>query len=188
MPSSLLIAVNAQRRTAVPPKGLPLSASLANQRDNLVRKWFEGIVQTYPESTTRFLDQEKDPFRNPIGHTLKESLSAIFDGLIHPKELASLTPELNDIVRMRAVADFSAGQAVSFPFLLKKVLREECTADVSRCPEEFVDLETRIDEMALLAFDLYMKSREQLYEIKYNEAKRSTFMLGKTRKNGHSRQ
>ena len=170
------------------PKGLPLSASLANQRDNLVKKWFEGIVQTYPDTTTRFLAQEKDPFRNPIGHTLKENLSALFDGLIQPKELASLTSELNDIVRMRAVADITAGQAVSFPFLLKKVLREECTADVSRFPDEYANLEARIDEMALLAFDLYMKSREQLFEIKYNEAKRSTFMLEKVRQNGHSRQ
>ncbi|MBN2318640.1 MAG: RsbRD N-terminal domain-containing protein [Acidobacteria bacterium] len=169
-------------------KGLPLSASLANQRENLVRKWFDGIAQAYPESTTRFLAREKDPFQNPIGHTLKENLSVLFDKLIQPKETASLTTELNDIVRMRAVQDFSAGQAVSFPFLLKKILREECTADVSRYPEEFADLEARIDEMALLAFDLFMKSRERLYEIKYNEAKRSMFMLEKTRQNGNSRQ
>ena len=168
-------------------KGLPFPASLANRRDILVKKWFDGIVQTYPESTTRFLTQEKDPFRNPIGHTLKKSLSALFDGLVNPKEPVLLTPELNDIVRMRAVQDITAGQAASFPFLLKKVLREECAAEVSHYPDEYANLEARIDEMALLAFDLYMKSREQLFEIKYNEAKRSTFMLGKIQQDGHSR-
>lgn len=171
----------AYRRTAVTHKGLPLSASLANQRDSLVKKWVQGILQTYPESTTRFLAKEKDPFRNPIGHTLKESLSFLFDGLIQTKEMASLSPVLNDIVRMRAVQDFTAGDAVSFPFLLKKILREECTADLSRCPDEFADLEARIDELALLAFDLYMKSRERVFEIKYNEAKRSMFMLERVR-------
>jgi hypothetical protein len=174
-------------RTAVTSKGLPFSTSLANRRDTLVKKWFDGIVQTYPESTTRFLAQEKDPFRNPIGHTLKKSLSALFDGLVKPKELASLTPELNDIVKMRAVQDITAGQAASFPFLLKKILRKECAAEVSSYPDEYVNLEARIDEMALLAFDLYMKSREQLLEIKYNEAKRSMFMLEKIQQNGHSR-
>ncbi len=168
-------------------KGLPFSASLANRRDSLVKKWFDGIVQAYPESTTRFLAQEKDPFRNPVGHTLKESLSVLFDKLIQPKNLTSLTPELNDIVKMRAVQDFTAGQAVAFPFLLKKILRKECAADISRCPDEFVDLEARIDEMAVLAFDLFMASRERLFEIKYNEAKRSLFMLEKIQQNGNPR-
>jgi len=172
----------------VPPKGLPLSASLASQRDTLVKKWFDGILITYPESTTKFLAQEKDPFRNPIGHTLKEGLSSLYDGLIQSKEPASLTPVLDDIVKMRAVQDFTAGQAVSFPFLLKKILREECGTDLTRSPAEFADLEARIDALALLAFDSYMKYRERIFEIKFNEAKRSTFMLEKARQNGHSRQ
>jgi hypothetical protein len=170
------------------PKGLPLSASLADQKDSLVKKWFEGILRAYPESTTGFLARENDPFRNPIGHTLKESLSALFDGLVQSKDAASLAPPMDAIVKTRAVQDFSAGQAVSFPFLLKKILREECTADVSRFPDEFVDLEARIDALAILAFDLFMKSRERLYEIRYNEAKRSVFMLERARKNGNPSQ
>lgn len=169
-------------------KGLPLSASLANQRDTLVKKWFNGMIQTYPESTTRFLAQEKDPFRNPIGHTLHESLSALYDGLIQAKDTESLAPVLDAIVRMRAVQDFSSGQAVSFPFLLKRILREECADDLFRCPDEFASLEARIDAMALLAFDLYMKCRERIFEIKYNEAKRSMFMLDRAQQDGHSRQ
>jgi hypothetical protein len=169
-------------------KGLPLSALLANQRDNLVKKWFEGVIETYPESTSRFLAQEKDPFSNPIGHTLKESLSVLFDGLIQPKETASLAPVLDAIVRMRAVQEFTAGKAVSFLFLLKRVFREECAADISRCQDEFAALEARIDNLALLAFDLYMKCRERIYEIKFNEAKRSAFMLERAQQSGHSRQ
>ena len=169
-------------------EGMPFSASLMSKKDNLVKKWFDGIVHAYPESTTRFLSREKDPFRNPIGHTLKESLSVLFDGLFQTKEMASLSAVLNDIVRMRAVQDFTAGQAVSFPFLLKRILREECAADLSRSPDAFAELEMRIDEMALLAFDLYMKCRERVYEIKYNEAKRSVFMLERAGQNRHPRQ
>ena len=169
-------------------KGLPLADLLADQRDALVKKWLNGILETYPESTTKFLSQEKDPFRNPIGHTLKENLSQLFEGLIQSKDTASRAPMLNNIVKMRAVQDFNAGQAVSFPFLLKPILREECTAELSRCPDDFAGLEARIDELALLAFDLYMKCRERVFEIKVNEAKRSLFMLNKAHQNGHSRQ
>ena len=162
-------------------KGLPLSASLVNRRDSLVKKWLDGTVREYPETTTGFLIQEKDRFRNPIGYTLKESLSVLFDGLVQTKGTASLASVLDAIVRMRAVQDFSAGQAVSFLFLLKKILREECAVERSRCPEEFEDLEARIDELTLLAFDLYVKCREQMFEIKYNEAKRSMFLMDRTR-------
>jgi hypothetical protein len=165
----------------VASKGLPLTASLAHRRDGLVKKWFDGIVQTYPDTTIRFLDREKDRFRNPVGHTLRGSLAVLFDGIVQAKETASLAPVLDDIVRMRTVQDFTAGQAVSFPFVLKKVLREQCPADLARCPDEFAGLEARIDELAILAFDLYMKCRERIFEIKYNEAKRSIFMQERVR-------
>ena len=170
------------------PEGLSLSESLAKQRENLVKKWFDGILQAYPESTTRFLAQEKDPFQNPVGSALKASLTALFDGLIQTKEWASMSSVLNDIMKVRAVQDFTAGQAVSFPFLLKKILRKECPADLSRCPDAFAGLEARIDDMALLAFDLYMQCRERVYEIKHNEARRSMFMLERITQNGNSRQ
>lgn len=169
-------------------RGLSLAASLAEKKDKLVKKWIDGILQTYPESTTKFLSQEKDPFHNPIGHTLNESLSALFDGLVESKDTASLAPMVDDIVKMRAVQDFNAGQAVSFPFILKKIIRKEYAADLSLCLDDLSDLETRIDELALLAFDLYMKCRERVFEIKVNEAKRSIFMLEKTHQSGHSRQ
>jgi hypothetical protein len=169
------------RRFAVTNKGSPLSASLENKRDSLVKKWFEGILQTYPGSATKFIAGEKDPFRNPIGHTLRENLAVLFAGLVQAKETASLSPEMNEIVKIRAVQDGTAGQAVSFPFLLKKIIREECRAEFSRFPDEFADLEARIDAMALLAFDLFMQCRERMFEIKFNEAKRSMFMAERIR-------
>jgi hypothetical protein len=168
-------------------KGMPPSALLLNRRDILVKKWFDRVIRAYPESTSDFLSRERDRFRNPIGHTLKAGLSALFDGLIQAKDVASLDSVLDDIVKMRAVQDFSAAQAVSFPILLKKIVREECASDYARYPAEYADLEARIDDLTLLAFDLYMKRREQMLEIKYNEAKRSMFLLERNQQNGRSR-
>jgi hypothetical protein len=161
--------------------GSSLSAFLSNRKEALVKIWFDRILHEYPEASTRFLAQERDSFRNPIGHTLKESLSALFDGLMQPADRESLTLVLDDIVRIRAVQDFTADQAVSFPFLLKRILREELKAGLPRYSEEFTDLEARIDDLVLLAFDLYVKCRERLFEIRFNEAKRSMFMLERAR-------
>jgi hypothetical protein len=44
------------------------------------------------------------------------------------------------------------------------------------------ELESRIDGLALLCFDVYMKRREKLYEIRANEAK--TRVSGLLRKAG----
>jgi hypothetical protein len=165
------------RRTAVSNAGMPLAAALKNRRSSIIKRWFESLLQTYPESTTKFLSQEKDPFRNPIGHTLQEGLSALFDGLMQPTDVVSLAPVLDGIVRMRAVQDFTAAQAMAFPFLLKRILRAEFAADAVRYSEELAALETRIDEVALVAFDLFVRCREQVYESKMNEVKRRAFVL-----------
>jgi hypothetical protein len=165
------------RRTTVNSKSLPLSVALTNCKNAVVKKWYERVLQTYPESTTKFLSQENDPFSNPVGHTLKEGLSALFDSLSQPTDVALLKPVLEGIVRIRAVQDFTAGQAVSFLFLLKKILRAEFTGDTPRYSDELAALEAKIDELALLAFDVYVSCRERVYEIKFNEAKRKGFVL-----------
>src|SRR5574341_843796 len=90
-----------------------------------------------------------------------------------------ITPLLDGVVRMRAVQDFSASQAVAFVFLLKKVLREElpCGMEAEQDGGALATIEGRIDEMALLAFDLFMQCRERLYETRANEVKRRFWLL-----------
>jgi hypothetical protein len=165
-------------------KELPLSAALANRRTAIITRWFERMLQMYPEATTGFLSQETDPFRNPLGQTLKEGLSALFDGLIQPVTVSSLAPVLDSIVRIRAVQDFTASQAVSFPFMLKQIIRMEFAHDALCYSDELAALEARIDELALLTFDLYMKCRERIFEIKANETKRGTFILERAHQKG----
>jgi hypothetical protein len=161
----------------VTPEGMRLSEALQDRRSAIIGMWFERLLGSYPKSTTKYLLQEKDPFQNPVGHNLKEGLSNLFDGLVQSVDIASLTPTLDAIVKIRAVQDFSASQAVAFPFLLKQIIRKEFEADIQRYSVELSDLEARIDELALLAFDLFAKCREQVHELKVNEIKRRSFIL-----------
>lgn len=157
----------------------PLRDALAARKNAIIQAWLARTLQTYPEHTSRFLLQEKDPFRNPVGHTLKEAFPALFDQLVGGMDTATITPVLDGIVRIRAVQDFTASQAVAFLFLLKKVVREVLQGESQRRPDGggLAAMEGRIDEMALLAFDLFMKCRERIYEIKANEAKRQIYLL-----------
>lgn len=170
----------------------PLLDALKARKGAIVKAWIARTLHAYPDHTFRFLDQEKDPFRNPVGHTLKEGLAALLEELLGGMNAEKITPLLNDIVRIRAVQDCTAAQAVAFPFLLKNVIRE--TLHSSCCPplspsggkdkgdagswsDALAPLEDRIDEMALLAFDLFMRCRESMYEVRVNETKRRLYLL-----------
>jgi hypothetical protein len=154
-----------------------LIAVLIDRRSDVVREWLDRTFRTYPESAGRFLSLERDPFRNPVGHALKEGLALLFDRVIENTDLAAARPALDGIIRMRAVQDFTAGQAVAFVFLLKQAMRGVLQGEIARFPAEYAALEARIDELALLAFDVFMKCREQIYEIRANEAGRRVSLL-----------
>ena len=67
-----------------------------------------------------------------------------------------------------------------FIFQLKKIVRQELGA--SCCSnreslEELAAFDSAVDDLALFAFDLYMKCREKIYELKANEARSMTFRL-----------
>ena len=157
----------------------PLLEALAAKKSAIVKEWLARTLRTYPEHTSRFLSQEQDPFCNPVGQILKEAFPALFDRLVEGPDAATLSRLLDPIVRIRAVQDFSPAQAVGFIFLLKRVMQDALQDELPRIPngEGLAAVEARIDEMALLAFDLFMKCREQIYEIRANEAKRRLFVL-----------
>ena len=162
------------------PEGAdPLTDALRVRKGAIVRAWLARMLRAYPDHTSRFLDREQDPFRNPVGHTLKEALAALFDELLGEMNAEKVTPLLDGIVRIRAVQDFTASQAVAFPFHLKMVLRETVGDQFRRDPEGngLAALDDRIDQMALLAFDLFMRCRESIYEVRANETRRRLYLL-----------
>jgi hypothetical protein len=133
-------------------------------RDPIVEKWIASALQSYPSASVPFLSAEGDPFRNPVGHTLRQSLTTLFEELRGDMETERLAPALDALIRIRAVQDLTASQAVGFVFLLKPILRELAPMDAS--------LNDRIDRLALMAFDKYMQCREELADIRVNEGQR----------------
>lgn len=157
--------------------GPSLHELLMDRKKDVVGEWLQKTLQAYPESAGRFLTWERDPFRNPVGHTLKEGLAALFDLLARGDATCDARPVLDSIVRIRAVQDFTASQAVGFLFPLKQILRSHFQDDLPRGHRELDDLDCRIDELALLAFDLFMECRQRIYQIKADEARRSVSAL-----------
>lgn len=150
-----------------------LESLLVRNKHKIVDDWFNLLVKTYPDDSAQFLKREGDPFANPLGSSARTSLEAVFDGLLGGMDPQTLTDFLDPIIRIRAVQNFSPSQAVGFIFLLKKALRKNFSKDISNQDlfDEMTEFESRIDELALLAFDIYMECREKLYQLKEKEVK-----------------
>jgi hypothetical protein len=157
-----------------------LGERLAGRRQAIIEAWLARTVDTYPPQAAQLLREQRDPFRNPVGQVLREGLPALLDILLGEGDLEAAGPALDRVVRLRAVQDFTPGEAVGFLFLLKAVIREVLGAAGGQAggpPDPIEGLEDRIDRLVLLGFDRYTACREQMAEIRVREAQRRLFVL-----------
>lgn len=152
---------------------------LQTKRAAILQRWFEAIMETYPTDTSGFLKDQKDRFRNPVGHTFTQGMDKLVEALITGNGFDEELPFLDDIIRVRAVQDFTPAQALNFVFYLKRVVREELEKEIrqNQMYNELLKFEDQIDQLALYSFNIYVKCREQLYELRTDELKRMTFTL-----------
>ncbi|MBW2645870.1 MAG: RsbRD N-terminal domain-containing protein [Deltaproteobacteria bacterium] len=158
---------------------MKLEDLLLQKKTSILERWFRVIVETYPPETAKFLKKQKDRFANPVGAAIFQGISGIFDQICQEINLDEASPFLDKIVRTRAIQDFSPSQAVAFIFLLKHVIREELENEIreNQLTQELFIVESRIDDLALLSFNIYMKCREQIYEMRFNEVRNKTYSL-----------
>ncbi len=157
----------------------PLHNLLCQKRSMILSAWLNQMIQAYPPDAVPFLKNEKDQFANPVGYTLAQESEALFQDLLKGREALESSSSLEAIIRIKAVQDFSAGTAVSFVFVLKDVIRETLSEELSSVSilEELLEFESLIDRLGMMAFDEYSKCRERIYEIKANQMTHRTFKL-----------
>jgi len=152
---------------------------LSDKRAVILKRWIDHILDTYPAETANFLREKNSRFANPVGHSVSEGVEGIFEDLLQGIERDRVSVFLDNIIRIRAIQEFTASQAVSFVFFLKKIIRDELAKEIreNSLSDELTLFESQIDSLGLLAFDIFMRCREKLYDIKANEMKHMTFRL-----------
>jgi hypothetical protein len=160
-------------------RDMELAALLKENREVVLEKWFEHIVETYPEATSQFLAKEKDRFRNPVGHAITQSIGPIYDQVASAMDGDRLLEALDGIIRIRSVQDFTPTETIGFVFHLKSVIREVLGPQlrIAEKWKQLTVLETRIDRVALLAFDKYTECRENLHRVRNREIERRAMKL-----------
>ena len=160
--------------------GMNLDNFLSQQRNTIIKKWFNCVVESYAPETSRLLQKDSNQFANPVGHTILHGIQAIYDEFLRNMDGEKLSPHLDRIIRIRAVQDFSPAEAISFVFSLKQIVRDELQHHIHEnqiSSSEIAAFESKVDQLALLAFNIYMQCREKLYEVRLNDFKARTFRL-----------
>jgi hypothetical protein len=123
-------------------------------------------------------DLSGSELRNPIAHILGMNLPVLFEALLENRLPESYQQALDPVVRVRAVQDVSASEAVGFVFTLKEIVRRTVRGRDRIDPDGSATavVESRIDSMALRAFDIFMECRGQLCEIRLSESRRRTYV------------
>ncbi len=142
---------------------------LTEKKKKIVQNWTDLVLDSY--GSPEFFKTQKNRFANPMGSTISEGLQEIYAILAEEKELGLVSKPLENIIKIRAVQDFTPSQSVSFVYLLKKIIRQELARDKKSevGQESLAALDNRIDQIALMAFDFYMDCRERLNQIRINE-------------------
>ena len=147
-----------------------------DMKREVLSAWFDHVLGTYPAASAKAISGNSNQFANPVGNTLNESLSVLFDELREEADLERAGKALDSIIRIRAVQDFTASGAVGFVVALKGIMRQVLGEDAGT-PAEWRELDQRVDSMMLAAFYIYNECRKAIYEIRAEEVKRQVHML-----------
>ncbi len=150
-------------------------AALWPHKEAMSKRWVDTVHGTYPFETIGFLRTRKDQFANPVGYRTDEAAKALM-GVIFSDTLdqEATLRAVEEIIRVRAVQDFSPEHAVGIFFAMKEIVRDTL-AKIGQAREflsELLAVESRIDAVALLAFGAYARNRETLHRLKVQEYKR----------------
>ena len=157
---------------------MQLTELLQEKRDAILKAWLDYVLADFHKDATRFFKSKNDQFANPLGFNTKQSLEELFRLLAGDAPASDAQPILEDYIKMRAVQGLTPSAAVAFIFELKNIIRHHCLGkELSEVDREVAALERRIDQVALMVFDIYIQSRELLYQVRINEIKRGTHII-----------
>jgi hypothetical protein len=147
---------------------------LEERKDTIVERWVDAVLAAYPSDSAAIFQAQKDPFANPLGHTVRESTKGVFQVILDGMDRDELRKQLDPIVRIRAVQQLTPPEALSFVFALRSIVQDtipEAKAD-PRHGGGIAKLNEQIDQVALAAFELYAARREEVSQLRIGEVKR----------------
>lgn len=140
-------------------------------RQSIYEEWIDRVFGVEFKKKDIFVQRKQsaapeDPFHETVRSDLTKIIDILFsdapvDGTLAVPE-GSVVPE--NLMRLRAVQEISAAEAVSHIFVLKDIVRERFGRE-----KAYDDLSRRLDFLVLHTFNAYAKCRDNLYRLRIRE-------------------
>ncbi len=149
---------------------------LRDLKKETVDGWVEAVFATYPLETTGFLRTKNNPFTNPVAHMTREAADILFDAIIGEDIETD-----KRFGKLRAVQKGEPSKSLGVLYVMKPILRKTALPAMRKANllSEYLECESRLDTVALLAFDIYMRARETLAESRIREIKNQYAQLAR---------
>lgn len=149
-------------------------------KDEAIARWLKAVYSLYPLESSGFLRTNQEEFANPVGHTTTKAAQALLSAVLGENIAEETVQEaLHNLLRVRSVQALSPAAATGILFLMKPILRELYLVDLLAQSNlhAYLDMESRIDSLSLMAFDLYTANKEQIFAERLKERDRSQVQL-----------
>jgi hypothetical protein len=127
-------------------------------RKALLERWTSSVVAMLPGGMSH---------GSLVAAAIAEELGALLDA-VTDRTMQAAEPVMR-ITRILAVQDIPPSRALSILFMLRGLIEELPVECDHPCRD-------RLEELTLQAFDSYMKHRETICQIKYDEGRRKMHM------------
>ena len=151
-------------------------------KSEIVRLWTDAVFDTYPLETTGFLRTKEDPFGNPVANMTREAAGALYDAVTgEAVEVDATRKALDRFIKLRAVQKFLPSQSMAVFSLMKPIMRTHVMPELAAQDDlaAYLETESRVDSLMLLAFDMYMEDRETLAESRITEIRNQHAQLAR---------
>jgi hypothetical protein len=162
-----------------------LKERLMEKRSSILAAWGDAALVIPDGAGSGFLEKQKAFLAETIGCDLAQGIGGLFDALLQGVIPDEVSRFLDGMIRLRVASDFTASQAVAFILAVKRAVRRELGNEMlgdSTVREELSAWEIAADDLVLFAFDIYVRHREVVLDLKADEAKKETLKLLKKAK------
>jgi hypothetical protein len=150
---------------------MTLKDFLEEKKGMILQRWFDRVLEAYPPDTQRFFRENPSPYSNPVGFTLRKGMEGIIAQILQPSGEDHARAILEPVMKVRAVENLPPSRGIDFILPLREVLseivREENRKDF--LGQEWLDLNSRISQLALLGMNLYSECREKVNQLRIKE-------------------
>ncbi len=144
---------------------------LSEVQSEIVTDWFKSTMKEYSGKAAAVYTNSGNQFANPVGSTFSKAMETIMSNLVGDEDnQEEVKSKLDDVVRIRALQNFSPSDSLEFIFRLKDILLKYLEKDLNAGNfRELLKIEAEIDRLTQICFDTYAKSREKLFELRNRE-------------------